>query len=73
MSPRQRQEPIEGFPPATRITFTGTAVNLDGFHPGLGQDVEVRIKGTVAMVGNEILKEETRPVVKIHADQVTVT
>jgi hypothetical protein len=71
--PRQKQDPIEGFPPPTHITFSGTGAYLDGFKVELGQAVTVTIKGTVILVGVEAGPDDgTRPVVKVHADQVTV-
>jgi hypothetical protein len=70
---RQQQAPIEGFPPATHVTFVGTNADLDGLEVALGQAVEVTIKGTVVMLGLEALaEEETRPVVKIRASTVVV-
>jgi DNA-binding XRE family transcriptional regulator len=68
MSPRQKQDPIEGFPPPTHITFTGTGAYLDGLDVDLGQAVTVTIKGTVILVGTEAAPEGIRPVVKVHAD-----
>ncbi len=71
--PRAHQEPIDGFPPPTHITFTGTGAYLDGLEVDLGQAVTVTIKGTVTLVGTEDAPDEgIRPVVKVHADQVTV-
>jgi hypothetical protein len=71
---RPKQDPIEGFPPPTHITFTGTGAYLDGLDVDLGAAVTVTIKGTVILVGTEVGPEEgIRPVVKVHADQVTVS
>jgi hypothetical protein len=71
---RAKQDPIEGFPPPTHITFTGTSAYLDGLNVELGQAVTVTIKGTVNLVGTEAAPDEgIRPVVKVHADQVTVS
>jgi hypothetical protein len=70
---RPKQGPIEGFPPPTHVTFTGTGAYLDGLVLDLDQLVTVTIKGTVVMVGTEAAPDEgTRPVVKIHADMVTM-
>jgi hypothetical protein len=71
---RAKQNPIDGFPPPTHVTFTGTGTYLDGLALDLGQAVTVTIKGTVILVGTEAAPDEgTRPVVKVHADQVTVS
>jgi hypothetical protein len=75
VSPGRNQPPIEGFPPPTRITIVGTGTNLDGLDDvTLGQAVDVHIKGTVIVAGRELVGEdESRPVVKIRADTVSVS
>jgi hypothetical protein len=74
MRQTQGQGPLEGFPAATRTTFTGTTTDVDGLEANLGQDVEITMRGVVVMVGTEVVGDagETRSVVKIRASTVTV-
>jgi hypothetical protein len=57
---------------ATKLSVTGTRIELFGSEAdnlGLGDDVELHIKGHVTMTGRELLEDKgSRRVVKIHAD-----